>query len=152
MKQVNENQTPQWVVTSLPYVNDDDRFSMLTALGTLWLMGIEPQWDALHNTSQRTPLPTYPFEHKRYWIERREPSASIQDSVSKNTEDVAQYKRPNLKTELIAPRNEIEQQLVAIFTRLLRIAPIGVHDNFFDLGGDSMLGVELIALVKEMCT
>jgi len=149
MKQVNENQTPQWVVTSLPYVNDDDRFSMLTALGTLWLMGIEPQWDALHNTSQRTPLPTYPFEHKRYWIERREPSASIQASVSKNTEDVVQYKRPNLKTELIAPRNEIEQQLVAIFTRLLRIAPIGVHDNFFDLGGDSMLGVELIALVKE---
>jgi amino acid adenylation domain-containing protein len=49
----------------------------------------------------------------------------------------------------VAPRNEVERRLVAIWERLLEREPIGVLDNFFELGGHSLLAVRLIALIQE---
>lgn len=48
----------------------------------------------------------------------------------------------------IAPRNELEQQMVQIWQRLLDMQPIGVEDNFFDLGGHSLLAVRLFAEIE----
>ncbi|HTQ80154.1 MAG TPA: hypothetical protein VMM92_09165, partial [Thermoanaerobaculia bacterium] len=41
------------------------------ALAKLWLLGVEPDWRALHTGSrrQRVPLPTYPFERRRHWVD-----------------------------------------------------------------------------------
>ncbi|HEX6100799.1 MAG TPA: amino acid adenylation domain-containing protein, partial [Thermoanaerobaculia bacterium] len=49
--------------------------------------------------------------------------------------------------EYVAPRNETERQLVAIWAEVLNRAPetIGVHDNFFELGGHSLTAVQLMA-------
>ncbi len=45
--------------------------SMLTVLGQLWLKGVQINWPRFyaHEQRQRVPLPTYPFERKRYWVE-----------------------------------------------------------------------------------
>ena len=53
------------------------------------------------------------------------------------------YERPALWTEYIAPRNEIEERVVAIWQQVLGIEKIGVEDNFFDLGGHSLLATQL---------
>jgi len=42
----------------------------------------------------------------------------------------------------VAPRNEIEQTIAGIWQELLQIDKVGVHDNFFDLGGHSLLMVQ----------
>ena len=43
---------------------------LLAAIGRLWIAGANPDWSAMHSaSSRRVPLPTYPFERKRYWIE-----------------------------------------------------------------------------------
>ena len=47
------------------------------------------------------------------------------------------------------PRDEVEEQLVAIWEDLLQIRPIGVTDDFFDLGGHSLLAVRLAARIEE---
>ena len=49
-----------------------DLRSAITAAGELWLAGVEIDWAAFyaHERRRRIPLPTYPFERKRYWIER----------------------------------------------------------------------------------
>jgi acyl transferase domain-containing protein/acyl carrier protein len=68
--------TPEQVQLILPtmrYVYDkqsDVRF-LLETLGNLWLLGLEPDWSGFYQAEQRQriPLPTYPFEHERYWIE-----------------------------------------------------------------------------------
>jgi amino acid adenylation domain-containing protein len=60
------------VVTSLQDSarESSDRACMLEALGRLWTHGAEPNWSALHpQPLRRVPLPTYPFERKRYWID-----------------------------------------------------------------------------------
>ncbi|MCA9916753.1 MAG: SDR family NAD(P)-dependent oxidoreductase [Anaerolineales bacterium] len=43
----------------------------LTSLGKLWLAGVMPEWAAFYaaEVRHRVPLPTYPFERQRYWIE-----------------------------------------------------------------------------------
>ncbi len=48
-----------------------DAVFLLNTIGQLWIAGCSIDWNALHSgqTVQRIPLPTYPFEHKRYWIE-----------------------------------------------------------------------------------
>ncbi|MDY7229482.1 non-ribosomal peptide synthetase [Hyalangium rubrum] len=49
----------------------------------------------------------------------------------------------------VAPRDEVEQRLAAIWEELLSVRPIGVHDNFFDLGGHSLLAVRLTVRIRE---
>lgn len=46
-----------------------------------------------------------------------------------------------------APRNEVEEKLVAIWQEVLGLERVGVHDNFFALGGDSMKALRVITLL-----
>ncbi len=51
--------------------------------------------------------------------------------------------------ELIAPRTPLEQRLAAIWERELGISPIGVTDNFFDLGVTSIVAATLFAAIEH---
>lgn len=51
--------------------------------------------------------------------------------------------------QYVAPNSELEKLLAAIWGELLRLDIVGVHDNFFDLGGDSILGIKMIARAAE---
>ncbi len=73
------------VVTSLQDAarEHSDRDCLLEALGRLWTLGAEPHWEALHPSArQRVPLPTYPFERKRFWIEAPARSAAAAGGAS----------------------------------------------------------------------
>jgi len=48
-----------------------------------------------------------------------------------------------------APRTNTEQKMVAIWEEILQRSPIGIHDNFFDVGGHSLLAVTLFAKVER---
>ncbi|MFN8178107.1 MAG: beta-ketoacyl synthase N-terminal-like domain-containing protein [bacterium] len=58
-------------IASLPSrAGDDDHRSVLRALGQLWCAGADVDWSAHHDAARRrVPLPTYPFERQRYWID-----------------------------------------------------------------------------------
>ncbi len=49
----------------------------------------------------------------------------------------------------VAPRNEVEKLLAAVFEQVLRTSPVGVNDNFFELGGHSLLAVQVVYRVSE---
>lgn len=51
--------------------NGSEWVSMQNALGRLWTAGVQIDWDSyfIEERRRRVPLPTYPFEHKRFWIE-----------------------------------------------------------------------------------
>ncbi|RKH16813.1 non-ribosomal peptide synthetase [Corallococcus sp. CA047B] len=51
--------------------------------------------------------------------------------------------------DFVAPRDEVERQLTAVWEELLSMRPIGVHDSFFDLGGHSLLAVRLTVRIRE---
>src|SRR6516164_7500680 len=56
--------------------------------------------------------------------------------------------RPELGVDCVAPRNKTEQTIAAIWQELLGIEPIGVHVNFFELGGQSLLATQVVARVR----
>jgi acyl-CoA synthetase (AMP-forming)/AMP-acid ligase II/acyl carrier protein len=55
----------------------------------------------------------------------------------------------HFQSEYVAPRNELEQKLVVFIQQLLSLPQVGIRDNFFSLGGDSLLAAGLSARVKE---
>jgi len=57
--------------------------------------------------------------------------------------------RSALAGVFVAPRSPVEEILAAIWTEVLAVDRIGIDDNFFSLGGDSMLSVRAVALAKE---
>jgi len=46
-------------------------------------------------------------------------------------------------------RNEIEKRMVNVWQTLLHMDKIGMHDNFFNMGGDSIKAIQLVTLLKE---
>ncbi|MGZ4112072.1 MAG: non-ribosomal peptide synthetase, partial [Tumebacillaceae bacterium] len=57
--------------------------------------------------------------------------------------------RPTLEVGYVAPQSAMEHELAAIWQELLRVERVGIHDNFFDLGGHSMLIVQMQRLIRE---
>jgi len=59
------------------------------------------------------------------------------------------HPRPPLAVPFAAPRDAAEARLAEIWQELLGIERIGVDDDFFELGGDSVLGLRIAALARE---
>jgi acyl transferase domain-containing protein/acyl carrier protein len=63
--------------------------------------------------------------------------------------DPHRHDRPDLGTEFVSPRSNLEDEVAEIWSSTLGIGRIGVHDNFFELGGDSLLATRLIELLGD---
>lgn len=57
--------------------------------------------------------------------------------------------REQLKNSFIAPRNMLELRVAEMWEDILNVRPIGMTDNFFDLGGHSILGLRLMARIQK---
>jgi thioesterase domain-containing protein/acyl carrier protein len=59
------------------------------------------------------------------------------------------FARPELESEYEAPRDEIEKQLASWWQELLGVDRVGIRDDFFALGGHSLIAVRLFAKIKK---
>jgi phthiocerol/phenolphthiocerol synthesis type-I polyketide synthase E len=137
---------------------------LLGAVSRLWLAGLPIDWSGfvLHERRRKLRLPTYPFEKKRYWIERADVPRAVaggqaaQVTEGEMPEQVAAqaldlHDRPaNLRNAYVAPEGELETKLVGVWESLLGVAPIGVHDSFFELGGHSLLAPQLLIKLRQV--
>lgn len=157
---------------------ESDIAFILKTLGNLWLAGAPVNWKNYYRseTRRRIPLPTYPFERKRYWLEGMKEKGSavlseletistleeknIEDSDAAGTKEAGVGKsdvkvsktfqpRPQLNNEYIAPTSDDQRGIVAIWEDILGIQPIGIDDNFFDLGGHSLLAALFLSRLQE---
>ena len=51
--------------------------------------------------------------------------------------------------EYVAPRNEIEEKLAEIWCDILKLEKIGIHDDFFSMGGDSIISIQLVSKARN---
>ncbi|HEU4595413.1 MAG TPA: HAD-IIIC family phosphatase [Pyrinomonadaceae bacterium] len=67
-------------------------------------------------------------------------------------EEIAERRRRLSDAEArpyVAPRTPVEEKLADIFRRVLGVERVGLHDNFFKLGGHSLLGTLLMSRVRD---
>jgi acyl transferase domain-containing protein len=107
-------------------------------LGRLWLASVDIDWSAVNagRMVRRVPLPTYPFERQRFWTY----TVDSQTRVVAPESAVAREKPSAAETKL---------KLDAVWRELLGVREVRAHDNFFDLGGDSLIATQLISRLRN---
>lgn len=66
------------------------------------------------------------------------------------TPQSAGHARPSLQTAYLAPASETEMKVVKIWQQALGVEQIGVNDDFFDLGGHSLLGAHIVDRLRQV--
>ncbi len=150
-----------------PNEKTPDRAHLLEKLGELWLYGVTPDWNRFHGEQRRyrVPLPTYPFEKTPYPVEadvlsllsrmfkdgKVPPAPGAMKEISQETAAGVgeQQQRPQVTTPYAAPETPVEKQLTALWQDFFGTGKLGVLDDFFQLGGDSLKAMTLSARVRS---
>ncbi|MEO7585213.1 MAG: amino acid adenylation domain-containing protein, partial [Ferruginibacter sp.] len=94
----------------------------------------------------KTRLPDYMIP--ALWVELANLPLTLNGKVDKRALPDPDTSQLQLKA-YEAPGNDTEASLAAIWEELLRINKIGIHDNFFALGGHSLMAVKMISIIKK---
>ncbi|MCJ8270426.1 MAG: phosphopantetheine-binding protein, partial [Psychrosphaera sp.] len=122
-----------------PLVETSDQQVLLSMVGQLWANGIPVDWSVIYQDKggNRIALPTYPFQRKRYWVDAR------------NGPEVVETQSESVASNYIAAKSDTEKQLVSHWQSLLGIESVGIEDDFFELGGDSLLVTRALSLISQ---
>ncbi|GHO97480.1 hypothetical protein KSF_075280 [Reticulibacter mediterranei] len=69
--------------------------------------------------------------------------------INRSTLPAPDGSRPILEEAFIQPRTQAEQRVIAVWKQILGLEQIGVYDDFFALGGDSILSVQVAAILVQ---
>ncbi|HXO20693.1 MAG TPA: amino acid adenylation domain-containing protein, partial [Thermoanaerobaculia bacterium] len=145
-------------ITSLPHARErrSDLQSVLGALGRLWLAGAEVDWAGLYagERRRRVPLPTYPFERKRFWIDAAPRAGAVAETgrvpeTPAEAEPAGGAAVDEGRAGYLAPRNEVEEGVARLVGEMLGIPRVGIHDDVFELGGSSLMAVQLGSRLRQ---
>lgn len=67
----------------------------------------------------------------------------------KQLPNIANQKQNLVKRDIVSPRNEKEREIAQIWEKVLGLPEVGISDNFWEIGGDSIRSVRLIKELKE---
>jgi len=73
----------------------------------------------------------------------------VGDFLKQETVSLSVHSRPQLNNSYVAPGNWFEQKIADIWQELLGIKQVGIHDNFFRLGGDSLIAVQVLSRLRN---
>ncbi len=141
-----------------------DQAFILRSLGQYWLAGGTIDWSAFYANErrQRVPLPTYPFERKRYWIEApasqfNAPNTLVPDSYIdqyqsvSSTQEGSMSERQENRSHQSERLAQITSKLVGIFCDQLGVKAeeIQLDATFFELGADSLLLLQASQSIRD---
>lgn len=111
--------------------------------------------------TDQAPMPS--IEDLRTFLQRKLPAYMIptifmrlyalpltpNGKIDRQALPVPEQSRPNLQQDYVAPQTAVQRTLVSIWEETLNLNQVGIHDNFFTLGGDSIRSVRVVALAME---
>lgn len=144
-KQVTDN----LCLTTLPHPQEtlSDSVCALNALGRVWAcspgMRLEDRYAG--EARRRVHLPTYSFDKRRHWIDapKNSPVAVRPTAVEPEAEVMV---APAVEE---CPLSEVEQIVSRAWKQALGSSQISVRDNFFEIGGDSMIATQIVNALKR---
>ncbi len=82
-------------------------------------------------------------------IREQDPESDISKENKEKEVKMATYSRPSISTPYQEPENQLEESIAEIWEGILGIGQIGVNDDFTELGGNSLLAVQVVANTAE---
>jgi acyl transferase domain-containing protein len=140
--------------STLPELDGDKHQSLRSQILELWVNGADVDWRSLYINcySPIVSLPSYPFERNSFWVQPKASNTSAITnkviSIESNSSTINEG-RTESETLYIAPRNQVEQKLQAIWEKVFNLHPISIHDNFFAIGGTSLIAVDLFTKIDQ---
>ena len=96
--------------------------------------------------AQKLPGNTIPA----YFIPLEEIPLTTNGKLDRQALPSLEETRSELNTAFIAPSTLVEKTLAQIWQTVLKLDRVGIYDNFFDLGGDSIMAIQIVARANEM--
>jgi len=121
---------------------------LLQAMAKLYAAGAKIDWQKLYDgqTHFRVELPTYPFEKTRCWIKTIGVRQAEQPPRAMKTPEIDARSLGLLTDE---NTTETQQKVAAIWGEVLKVEQLGLEDDYFDLGGNSLNGTQLITRLEK---
>lgn len=134
---------------------DEANKLMASLLGNLWINGVPINWSAYFGDKNcyKVSVPGYPFEKNKF-PSRVDPLNRYNVQMDVVAEEIPTLmKMATTKREVantyVAPTNEVETTLVNMWKDFFKIDSIGINDNYFELGGDSLQAIVLINQINK---
>lgn len=139
--------TNKLIIASLPntQIPEKDYESLFSLLAKLWTMGVSINWKnfSAYEIHHRIPLPTYPFEKKRFWID---PPTIIKNAYI-NDKKFTSSKKTNCAE--INSIDIMQTTLLTIWKQYLKLENINIKSDFFKIGGDSIIALQIISDISN---
>ncbi len=144
-----------------PQNNESDVQVFLNTIGQYWVCGGEIRWEELHSDNARKiALPTYVFNKKRHWVDTQKyfsfdikQDNSIEEEYNPSS-FVEEYEsmdnRIGFDADYYPPENDLQSKLITIWQEVLGIQSVGISDNFFNMGGHSLLASQVINRINDL--
>lgn len=129
-------------IASLAHPEEDthDLLGMLESLGKVWAAGaVVPEWENIYEQgASRVSLPTYPFERKRYWIERDQRGQAIAQLDVSSQEQVATADESIQDTS--SGESDLRNSVLALLEDLSgeKLDQVSDQTSFLEMGFDSL--------------
>jgi acyl carrier protein len=167
VSQHENKKSSQKVLNLIRHPKEDisDQYYLFNKIGELWLNGIVPSWGDIYENEDRrkVSLPTYSFEKNKYeaefdlkkiltlnsFINNQEINKSNDGNLVNENEVQIIKERPEFDIAYQEPTTDIEKELAIIWKNFFGLDKIGIEDDFFELGGDSLKATSLLSLVHE---
>ena len=139
------------------------------SIASFWINGGTLKWESIYSDEERyrVPLPSYPFERRRHWIDPKTtipigqiihtkgqeygaiPDSGLKLDTTESALSELYHTRPLLDNKFTPPESKIEKGIAGIWEESLGIKGIGITDNFFHLGGHSLLASQILNRINE---
>jgi amino acid adenylation domain-containing protein len=141
----------RWRQTGMATIGED-MHKNLTGEEMAGGMSLEQGIEAFNSILDET-LPQVvvtPLDPNRKFTQPREVDvSSLMENIDESNFSQLGHKRPELETEYIAPRYEMEHKIAGIWAKFFGFQQVGVQDDFFDLGGDSLRAMVIASKIHK---
>ncbi len=143
------------VLSSIPHPKEkkDDCQSFWTAVAKLWSNGYKVNWGKVSPASaKRISAPTYPFEPTVFPVKVNPLEYAALDPNKSGTK-IEERKRETSKnrgSEESQKYSPLEQELLDLWQSFFDEENLSVHDDFFELGGDSLKAVTMANRIYDL--
>ncbi|MQY79763.1 MAG: HAD-IIIC family phosphatase [Bacteroidetes bacterium] len=145
----------------------DERYKILTALGNMFTLGVNIDVEALMKDARpgKISLPTYPYERKRHWIDFElakdfdklsssskllKGSSEINDGkIDEKVSTLENTDKVTMREHDLKVFTHTEQIIFNIRSEAFMNKDISLMDNFFEIGGDSLLAITVMSKIKS---